>query len=263
MKRTCALLLALMLLLALAPAVLADVIWIPEDPFLNKHLGDCAQHDRSYYAAGPDGQVVVYQSPESTMVAKKLENGESVRISWEYTDENGTVWGFCEHWDDSYSTDWTGWMPLDHLLLKYDHISFEEEFSDRLIAEGGILEGFGGRTIRAWSYPGSEGSYDLEVYEEYGPDYGPTFTDDAGRKWGFCTYYMSNRFFWICLDDPTADYDTLYAVHPPQQVTHPVQENAPAEIKPAGPDMALVLTAAAAVAVFSGVFLWLTRKKKR
>ena len=44
MKRTCALLLALMLLLALAPAVLADVIWIPEDPFLNKHLGDCSQH---------------------------------------------------------------------------------------------------------------------------------------------------------------------------------------------------------------------------
>ena len=262
MKRTLSLLLALVFILALSPAVLADVIWIPEDPFLNKHLGDCTQHDRTYYAAGPGGQVVVYQSPESPVVAKKLENGESVRISWEYTDENGTVWGFCEHWDDSYITDWTGWMPLDHLLLKYDHISFEEEFSDRLIAEGGILEGFGGQTIRAWGYPGSEGSYDLEVYEEYGPDYGPTFTDDAGRKWGFCTYYMSNRSFWICLDNPTADYDTLYAVHPPQQVTHPVREHAPAEIKPGGPNMTLVLLAVCAVAVISGGFLWMTRKKK-
>lgn len=261
MKRTFSLLLALVLILALAPAAFADVIWIPDDTFLNNHLGDCSQHNRSYYADGPDGQVVVYKSPESSIVEKKLPNGELIRISWEYTDDNGIVWGFCEHWNEDHITDWTGWMPLDHLLLKYDHISFEEEFSDRLANEGGILEGFGGQTIRAWDYPGSEGSYDLPVYEEYGPDYGPTFTDDAGRKWGYCTYYMSNRFFWICLDDPAADYDTLYAEHPPQAVTHPVREGVPNEIKPGGIDMGTVLLAAAAVAAVSAGFLWITRKK--
>ena len=262
MKRTISLILSLVFLLALAPAVLADLIWIPEDPFLNKHLGDCAQHNRTYFADGPDGEVVVYRSPESAVVAKKLPNGESVHISWDYTDENGNVWGFCEHWNDENITDWTGWMPLDHLLLKYDHISFEEEYSDRLVNEGGILEGFGGQTIRVWSYPGSEGGYELEVYEEYGPDYCPTFTDDDGRKWGFCSYYMSHRFFWICLDDPTADYDTLYAKNPPQQVTHPVREGAPDEINPAGPGMTPVLLAVCGVAALSGGFLLATRRKK-
>lgn len=262
MKRVFSLILALVVLLALAPAVLADVIWIPEDPFLNDHLGDCSQHDRSYYAAGPDGQVTVYKSPENPTVVKKLPNGERIRISWVYTDESGVVWGFCEHWNEDNITDWTGWMPLEHLLLKYDHISFEEEFAERLVYEGGILEGFGGQTIRAWGYPGSEGSYDLPVYEEYGPDYGPIFTDDAGRTWGYCTYYMSNRFFWICLDDPAADYDTLYAENPPQQVTHPTQEGTPAEIRPGGLDLKLVLLAVGGVAAVSGGFLLITRKRK-
>ena len=264
MKRIISFLLTLVLVLTLAPAVLADVIWIPEDPFLNKHMGDCGMHDRSYYAAGPDGEVIVYESPESSVVAKKLENGERIHISWDYTDENGIVWGFCEHWGEDHITDWTGWMPLDHLLLRYDYISFKEEFADRLVAEGGILEGYGGQTIRAWSYPGSEGSYDLEVYEEYGPDYGPTFIDDAGRKWGFCSYYMSNRTFWMCLDDPTADYDTLYAEHEPQQVTHPVKDITaqPVEIKPQGMSLNGILAAVCVIAILSGGFLWMTRKKK-
>ena len=94
MKRTISLILALIFALMLTPGVLADVLWIPDDPFLNSH--DCSQHDRSYYAAGPDGQVVVYESPASNVVVKKLPNGELVGISWDYTDENGNVWGFCE-----------------------------------------------------------------------------------------------------------------------------------------------------------------------
>ena len=61
MKRTISLILALIFALMLTPGVMADVLWIPDDPFLNSH--DCSQHDRSYYAAGPDGQVVVYESP--------------------------------------------------------------------------------------------------------------------------------------------------------------------------------------------------------
>ncbi len=262
MKRTISLVLAMVLVLAQAPAVLADVIWIPDDPFLNKNMGDCAQHNRGYYAAGPDGQVVVYESPESSIVAKKLENGERVRISWNYTDKNGNIWGFCEHWNEDGITDWSGWMPLEHLLLIYDDISFEEEFSERLMDEYSTLEGFDGQTVRAWYYPGSEGSNDLYVDEEYGPEFDITFVDDGGRKWAYCSYYMMHRHFWVCLDDPTADYDTLYAKHPPQQVTHPVKDGVPAQIKPAGPGMGAVIAAVCAVAVLSGGFLWFTRKKK-
>ena len=67
---------------------------------------------------------------------------------------------------------------------------------------------------------------------------------------------------WVCLDDPTADYDTLYADHAPQAVTHPTRDGIAEEIKPAGPDMTLVLLAVCAVAAVSAGFLWLTRKKK-
>ena len=89
-----------------------------------------------------------------------------------------------------------------------------------------------------------------------------TFTDDSGRKWGYVGYHMGLRDVWVCLDDPTADYDTLYADLAPQQVTHPTMDTVPGEIKPAGPSMRVVLLAVCAVAVLSGGFLFATRKKK-
>ena len=150
---------------------------------------------------------------------------------------------------------------MDYLLLKYDAISFQEEFSDRITEEEGTLE-VSGAVVRFWNYPGSEDATAFAVEGDYLPEYYETFTDDAGRRWGHIGYHMGIRDVWVCLDDPTADYDTLYAVHPPQQVTHPVQENAPAEIKPAGPGMGVVLLAVCAVAALSGGFLWITRKKK-
>ena len=260
MKRTISLILALIFALMLAPGVLADVLWIPDDPFLNSH--DCSQHDRSYYAAGPDGQVVVYESPASNVVVKKLPNGELIGISWDYTDENGNVWGFCEHWDEeTYDTDWTGWMPLDHLLLKYDSISFREEFAQRIKAQEGELK-VSGAEVRFWDYPGSEDAIVLTLEGDYYPGYDAVFTDDAGRVWGNVPYHMGIRSTWVCVSAPTADYETLYAEDPPQQVNHPVQEGTPAEIKPGGMDLRLVLLAVSALALASGGFLLVTRKKK-
>ena len=263
MKRTLCLLLALVFVLALTPAVRADVIWIPEDPFLEEHMDQCSHHQRGYYAAGPNGTVTVYASPESSAVSKKLPNGEYVFISWAYTDADGIGWGFCEHWGEDLRTDWTGWMPMDYLLLKYDHISFQEEFDARIVQESGELEAVAGE-VHFWSYPGSDSSSQYELDAEYPPHYECVFTDDAGRNWGYIGYDRGIRNVWVCLDDPTADYDTLYKDAAPQQVTHPTKPDLGTldEIKPTGPDMALVLTAAVAVAVISGVFLWLTRKKK-
>lgn len=260
MKRTLSLILALVLVLALSPAVRADVILEPQDSFYNQHRDECRYIDRSYYADGPDGSVTVYRNPENAAVVEKLDNGTEVWISYIYTGKDGIAWGFCEHYGEDH---WTGWMPMDYLLLKYDSIAFQEEFAARIIDASGEVPTYGENRVHFWGYPGSDTLWAAMVIDEcYQPQYMQTFTDDAGRKWGYVNYYMGIRDVWVCLDDPTADYDTLYAAHAPQTVTHPARCGTTDEIKPGGINMETVLLAAGAVAAVSAAFLWLTRKKK-
>ena len=261
MKRTISLLLALIFVLALAPAVRADVIIEPEDSFFWDHRGECQYHSRSYYADGPENVAVVYRSPESSAVVKRVKNGEELWIDYVYADENGISWGLCDYY--SPEEHWTGWIPMDYLLLKYDSICFREEFADRITEESGALESADGE-IQFWDYPGSMDSVVFAVEWDYAPEYQETFTDDAGRRWGYVGYHMGMRNVWICLDAPTADYRTLYAENPPQQVTHPVKDavtEAP-DIKPQGISLSGILSAACVITILSAGFLWSTRKKK-
>lgn len=261
MKRTISLLLALIFVLALAPAVRADVIIEPEDSFFWDHRGECVRVERPYYADGPENVAVVYRSPESSSVVKRVKNGEELWIDYVYADENGISWGLCDYY--SPEEHWTGWIPMDYLLLKYDETAFQEEFADRIVEETGTLTESGAE-VRFWSYPGSDYATPFAVEGDYAPEYFETFTDDAGRKWGHIGYHMGIRDVWVCLDDPTADYQTLYAELAPQQVTHPVKDQAaePIDIKPAGPSMGGILAAVCVIAILSGGFLWITRKKK-
>ena len=260
MKRTISMLLALIFVLALTPAVRADVIFEPEDSFYWDHRGECQYHDRAYYADGPDNVAEVYRSPEAASVIERVKNGDTLWISYVYEDKNGISWGYCEN----YEEDWAGWVPMDYLLLKYDYICFREEFGDRITTpeEYGVLSAEG--EVYLWNYPGSEDSMIYTVDREYPPLYEAVFTDDAGRNWGYIGYHMGIRNDWVCLDNPTADYRTLYAEAAPQQVTHPVRQAPaePIEIKPAGPGMGTILSVVCVLAILSGGFLWITRKKK-
>ena len=152
---------------------------------------------------------------------------------------------------------------MDYLLLKYDSQAFREEFADRIRTESGTAAECGPDTF-FWNYPGSEDATTFSVEGDYLPEYQQVFTDDGGREWGYIGYYMGIRDVWICLDAPTANYDTLYKDAAPQAVTHPVKPDPGTlpNIKPDGIAMETILLAAAAVAVLSGAFLWLTRKKK-
>lgn len=259
MKRTICLLLALLLCLSIVPAVRADVIYEPEDSFYWDHRGECQYHQRTYYADGPENVAVIYRSPVSAAVVERVKNGDTLWISYTWEDENGFTWGFTENFEES----WAGWVPMDYLLLKYDHICFREEFADRIEDRSGTLTQSGG-DVRFWDYPGSDSAVAFAVEGDYLPAYEQVFTDDAGREWGYVGYHMGVRNVWICLDDPTADYRTLYAEHEPQQVTHPVKQanTELPEIKPQGISMGSILAAVCGVSILSIGWLWMTRKKK-
>lgn len=259
MKRTISLLLALIFVLALSPAVRADVIFEPQDSFFWEHRGECQYHDRAYYADGPENVAEIYRSPESSAVAERVKNGEALWISYIYEDKNGISWGYYENFEEN----WSGWVPMDYLLLKYDFICFQEEFADRITNEHGTLAESGGE-VRFWNYPGSEDAIAFAVEGDYLPEYEAVFTDDAGRNWGYISYHMALRNVWVCLDDPTADYRTLYAESAPQTVTHPVKDPAAAvpEIMPQGISLNGILAAVCVIAILSGGFLWITRKRK-
>ena len=253
MKRTICLLLTLIF-------ARADVIFEPQDSFFWEHRGECQYHERTYYADGPENVAEVYRSPVSASVVERVKNGKELWISYIYEDKNGISWGYC----DNYEENWAGWVPMDYLLLKYDYISFREEFADRIttLDKYGKLSAEG--EVYLWNYPGSEDFMTNTVDAEYPPEYEAVFTDDAGRSWGFIGYHMAIRNVWVCLDNPTADYRTLYAEAVPQAVTHPVKTGTsePIKIKSGGPDMNTILAAVCVIAILSGGFLWITRKKK-
>lgn len=258
-KRLFALMLAAALVLSLPLSAHADVIFEPMDDFYESHREECDYVNRSYIANGPDGGLTLYKSPENSHVETTLHNGETVYISHVYTGPDGVSWGCAELWDD----DITGWVPMAYVVPIYISVDFMEEFAGRLEKETGDLAASMGQEIWCWSHPGSGTGYNMTLDDEWNPPmYDYTFVDDAGQKWGRVGYYYGSRDFWVCLDNPTADYDTLYANHAPQQVTQPNLVSPSEVIKPGGISPAAILGAAAAVAAVSAALLVVLKKKK-
>lgn len=259
-KRLFALLAALALMAGLPLTAHADVMYVPQDSFLDSHFGDCEYVNRSYIANGPGGKVTFYASPENSTLEGTVPNGESVYVSYVYTAPDGILWGCAELWD-GWETALDGWVPMDYLVKIYNSTDFWQEFSARIEEEEGALAP-SAEPVYFWSYPGSE-SFDtsMPLEAEYLPEYWGTFTDDAGRKWAYIGYYMGIRDCWVCLDAPTADYETLYAEHDPQAVTEYEIIEPGAEIKPGGIPAGAALVAVAAVAAISGgLLVWLKKK---
>lgn len=249
MKRTICILMALLLCLSACPAAFASSE-LPDDTFFWQHRGECQFHGRTYLASGPDNVAVIYRSPVSSSVVTRVKNGLEIAVDYVWEDENGFLWGYTEA--DG------GWVPMDYLLLLYDHQCFTEEFPGRIAENSGTLDL---TEVRLWSYPGSDRSELLEAEEPV--EYTRTFTDDAGRDWAFVPYCMGVRDAWVCTDDPAADYRTLYAIHPGQQVTHPVkQETELPEINTPFISLNGLVAAVSTIGVLTIGFFWMTRKKK-
>lgn len=265
MKRLITLVLALVLVLGLSATARADVLWIPDNAFLNQHMDECPRTERNYRSLT---EVTVYESPEDGTVMWTIPEGESWHVYYTYEDANGNLWGCVENPENGNA----GWIALAYTELVYDYISFAEEFGDEFITldkVGQLPEEFRDDVVMFWSYPGSEIAYEFNLGQwasEYYPEYDTVYEDALGRRWGYVGYYMGHRNFWICLDDPTADYDTLYpaGTTPEVSVTQPdeTEPTLPAEeIKPAKAPFPMGLTVAIIGCVCITVVL-LTRKKK-
>lgn len=246
----------------------ADVIYEPWDSFYEAHRDECVYVCRAYTAQGPNGDVTVYESPESAQVEGTVTNGVSLYISYTYETGDGVVWGCYEDWN----SDLSGWVPMDYLELIYDGISFTEEYGDQFIDVNGILdEEYQGKTIYLWEYPGCESgnAFTLQDDAEYLPQYSEEFTDANGTRWGRCSYYMGFKGYWINLDDPTASEPVKL---PDRAEETAAQTDAPEteavkEIVPKEPDSVktvkiIAILAVAAVAAVTAVLLVLLRKKK-
>lgn len=192
-------------------SVRADVIWEPMDAFYEEHSSECDYVNRTYTTDGPDGVVILYESPESAKVVMTWENGRKVSISFTYEDERGILWGVCE-------AEQTGWVPMEYMKVVYDSISFKEDYGDQIVSQdGGLDEQYRNETVYFWKYPGADNYNSMSLQDwEYLPEYSGVYTDEAGHSWGYIGYYYGLRSVWVCLDQPTADRDGLYPDGAPQ-----------------------------------------------
>lgn len=266
MKRLICLILALLLAAALATTAFADVIYEPTDAFLQKHLGEFSRVERSYMART---EATVYQSPESGHVEGSLSLGQTVSVLYTYEDDGGNLWGYTEVIMDG---GFTGWVSMAYLELQYDSIAFREDHASEITDQEGTLdERFANAEaiIYCWDYPGSTGStllFAAEMDVDQLPHYSQVYQDGQSRNWGFVNYHFGARDFWICLDDPGADFDALFpdgAPETPPQETTPLPEK---QIVPKIPAETIVLRVGITLAVAACVIITaviLKRMKKK
>ena len=191
----------------------ADVIWEPDDYFYNQHALDCTYVNRMFTTNGPDGVVIVYKNPESPQVITRLDNGIKIYISYTYSDANGILWGIYE------DSDKIGWLPMDYMEVVYDSISFHEDYADKIVSQSGELKNqYKNKEIYLWKYPGSE-EFNIIKVEDFMPSYNSVYLDEENRCWGNINYYFGFRDVWICIDQPTDDFNTLYPSGSPQKNT--------------------------------------------
>lgn len=240
----------------------ADIIWEPDDNFYNQNASECTYVNRVYTANGPDGIVIVYKSPESPQVVTQIDNGTQIYISYTYQAPDGIVWGIYEDFVGGITRWITGWIPMDYMALVYDSISFAEEFDADIVAQdGGLDDAYLGQEIYLWKYPGSTEQH-LMPSEDYLPSYSSVFVDEEGRSWGNVGYYFGMKNTWVCIDQPTADFDTLYPEGAPQRGTE--QAGSTERIVPGQNNAATILTVVlvlAVVLITAGLLVILRRRR--
>ena len=175
--------------------VYADLIAETKNDFYARHESQIVYLGRSFVANGEDGTVAIRYEPGSKNDIGQLQNGEIVYILYSCLyDED--FWGF--------TTEYSGWVQLDQMLVLYDYVAFEKAHLDELYSyNGDYTEIKEARSAIAWPWPGADDFLwtieDLDITNFY-VTY--AYKDEQGREWGFVPYLYGNRNVWVCLSDP-------------------------------------------------------------
>ena len=232
--------------------VSADVIFEPENNFYEIHSDECYYFNRPCIA-GDD--TCLWDAPNLTTEGEKLQEGDSIYISFVYTDNDGLEWGLAETQDK--------WILMADLYLEYGSPEFMEEHSDEIYEDEPYLLS-DGTVFVSWSYPesGVINSSGASVTDDY--EITTFYTDPDGRLWGYTAYMYGTRDVWICLSDMS---DTNI----PQRVEHeliPAQEadaSQIAAVKESGQFSVLFLVVPVIIIAGIAGFLiwWFWIRKKR
>lgn len=287
-KRGATLLWMLLLFLSLSVSALADMIYEPEEEFFRKHEDECYYENRDYIVAGAEGYAVLQRTPEGGGYVN-VANGEVFRVSWIWDGGDQGLWGLVSYYDEAYQLWQDMWLPLADAEVKYDAISFAQEYGGEFLhpEEGRTLDLSGYGSMQLWAYPGAEAPFasfgwtgedawlseapeDLTFYTLY--------EDAQGRTWGNLGYLYGYRDFWVCLTDPEAASFGCPAIPAPTEAPAPTASPAPsptlAAPAPSAPCQTpqpsrgegaspwLPAGLAGGAVVLAGILLALFRKKK-
>lgn len=261
-RRYVSLVLVLAALMALCAPARGDVLWEPNNSFYEGHRDQCDYIGRQFYANGDEGFITLWDAPGGTRVMHQFQNGYTLWIYYQYED-----WACAVVWGDEGEI--AGWAPMADFVLKYDYLSFAEEYADEIRPYNGeFAEYTGTGEILVWEYPGASvpkdrWDYDKEMValltgsagqESYISE---AFVDEEGLTWGFVGYLWGRWNGWVCLDDPSGE------TFPVREVGTPELTAAQEPAMPARGYVPYILSGVLVVAVAAAAAVLLARRKKR
>jgi len=236
----------------------ADVVYEPQDNFFNSHRDACISIDRRFYVNGEEGYAIMMVAPNSNKEVDVLRNGTELYISYTY-DQRGVIWGLTEFQSSITGKRVSAWLPWDKLVLKYDHISFEQDHGSEFYTYTGDLEFLKEvEKIAVWDWPGTDGTAwvtapsNLQVQDpQFYIEMEKTYKDEQGREWCFFDYRYAPWGKWICISDPSNS--EIPAFNPaPKQNLWPPAETLPT---PKGTSMLVLVIILVALVVIAAAVL--------
>lgn len=220
MKKIALILVAMLVMTFVGAFAAADVIIPPDNDFYEEHADECEYLDRNYLTMGELNLLI---SPESEIKQTACPNFEQLHVQYTYTDDNNVVWGLAV---DGYQES-LGWFRLTDAVLKYDNISFMEEYDSRISEYTESTPTFDNDEVLFYTYPNSgeynQGRSTSDAVYEY------VFVDDAGLAWIYTPYFQLQEG-WVCVEDPmNAQLNSAMLVYTAQEDPTPDTEPDPTE----------------------------------
>lgn len=222
MKRLLTLALTLLLCCALLiPTAHADVVWEPtENSFYDAHSDECFYQDKTYFVPQ---DTPAYEAPGDPAPLINLPAGETVYVSFAYTDKTGRTWGAVDNWEDGVWN--SAWADLSLLSPIYDTRDFLADHADELTPyEGDPAQLSSDGDWMLWDYPGSQEGWPFTPDEYFDLSWAESvYTDPTGAQWLYFPYIFGCEG-WIYVPDPCRTEPISLGFATPEPTAQPTAE---------------------------------------